>query len=416
MADEIITSAGSPAPDSSPAASATSGEVSAQPSTAGAVGGGEVSPTPSASAPVEKFLDMPDPGLDPEGYSQRFENLTDEEADLFAEGRVKYSEKPKEAEKPAATAPVEAQPQEQGNPTLSKEEFEKLPPRAQAAIQAAQKQLDEFGELGPLLQPEARQELDQLLGDPRVRQVVEQRARGEKLTFDEKTILTPQNIGSIMQKAGIDLAALDGISDPATTQQAIAKVVAVALQEGLDAGKLRAQIDHSNELRSQEVNHYFESELKSLVSGFDELKSDLHHNDPKHPANGFVSFLKESLGKGHISYDFLKNQGEGALKGQYIAWRATQKGGIGALLKAPQANQRMQILEDLAQAATREAVNTANRTPSSAPVSSIRTIDGVQIDGQKYLTDIAYRDWADDQVSSSAGASALAGLAVKNSW
>ena len=361
-----------------------------------------------------KFLEMPDPASDPDGYATRFDSLTDEESDLFAEGRVKYAEKPKEAEKPAATQPQA--PQEQGSPTLTKDEFEKLPPRAQAAIQAAQKQLDEFNELGPLLHPEARQELDQILSDPRVQQVIQQRARGERLTFDEKQILNPQNLNSIIQKAGIDLTTLDGIADPATTQQAISKVIAVALQEGLDAGVLRAQIDHSEALRTQEINTYFDSGLKELATGFDELKSPLNHNDPNHPIKDFRAFLKDALEKRHITYDFLKSQGEGALKGQYIAWRATQKGGVAALLKAPQANARMRILEDLNKAATQEAVNAANRTPSSAPTSMIRTIDGIQIDGQRYLSDVRYRDWADDQPLSDAGVSALTKLAMTNQW
>lgn len=398
------SSAPSSAPDSS-AASAPLADSSADASGYAQSTGDAESSTGAAVSPGsvgdsgEKFLELPDRLTDPEGFLARMNSLTDEEMDLFADGKVKTIEaaaKPEEkveqkqevpGQEKTATAEIEA---------LSPEEFAKLPANVQKVIQTAQAKLDKLSEyeadLGPLLDPKARQELDSLLDDPRVRSVIEQRARGEDLSFDHESILTPENIAALVKDSGVSIDAFDGLTDPQGTTRAISMVVKKALQVGIDAGKLRSDVDAKNEARKAEYQNFFDSNLKGLTTKIDALKSNLDVNDPTHPVAPFVQHLQKLLGDKMISFDYLKTVG--SLEPVYLAWQATQKGGVGALLKKPEANMRNRLVREMTEEVTKTAVNAAGRGVAAGSQDS-----NIQygIDGQRYLSDESYRDQVLDQ-------------------
>ena len=333
--------------------------------------------------------------------------MTDEEMDLFAEGKIKTIETTPAADKPAdggdkpaaeAPKPAEGQDHDDELVPLSKEEFEKLPPSAQKLIQTAEKRLQRLSEyeadLGPLLDPKARQELDALLDDPRVRTVLEQRTRGDQFTFDHEAVLTPENLQKLVKAAGVSIEAFDGLTDPNGTMQALTLVARQAVQVGIDAGKTRAQLDAAAETAKVEMNNFFDNGLKDLTNKIDSLKSKLDVNDPNHPIAPFVQHIRSLLADKKISYAYLKEIG--SLEPAFIAWQTVQKGGLAALIKKPEANMRNRLVRDMAETVTATAVNAAGRgMPAAAPNTNVK----YGVDGARYLSDKAYQDQILDQHS-----------------
>jgi hypothetical protein len=421
-AENTSSSAPASAVASTPLADTSSASVggSAQPSdVAESSTGSAVSPG-SVGDFGEKFIELPDRYKDPAGFQARLDSLTDAEMDLFADGKIKTidtkTDDPASLEKANAPAVAAKPGQEAEIASLSPEQFAALPAYVKNVIQGAQAKLERLSEyeadLGPLLDPKARQELDSLLDDPRVRSIIDQRQRGDNFSFDHEKVMTPENISEIIKSAGVSIDAFDGLTDPEGTMQALSTVLSKGIQIGIDAGKTRSEVAYQAEAKKLEYTNFFENGLKDLTGKIDSLKSGLNHNDGNHPVAPFVLHLQKMLGEKKVSFEYLKELG--SLEPIFVAWQATQKGGLGAIIRRPEANLRNRLVREMTEAATNTAVNSAGRGMATG------ALDGkVQygVDATRYLSDPTYRDHVLDQNESNEKVmNALGRLGATGKW
>ena len=399
---------GSPS-GAAPAASAADTSGSAQSgSDAGSSSGSSSSPAVDSSASggaQSSFLSLPDPNLDPVGFNARMGELTDEEVDLYSSGKFQFDKKDVSASAGDDPDSTEGHVEKtadsiEEDPTifegLDEKEFQSLPPKAQALIKAAQAKFESLKSLEPLFDPEAQKQLNDLLDHPQVRQIIDLQRRGENsLSFNAPDILTQQNIMSLVEKAGVNIDDLDMTIDRESGMQNLQKVIAHALETGIRSGELREQIKMGNQAKTREIETFFDTSLKDITTKVKALNSTLSVNDPKHPIAPFTAYLKQALESKQINYEFLK--GHGGLEPMFLAWQATQKGGLQAIIQKPLANQRMKLLKDISDSAKNEAINAANRKISTGIPNDANVRFGV--DGQRYLSDDKYKETILDKYS-----------------
>lgn len=333
-----------------------------------------------------------------------YENLTDEQRERFdagdfeiedpnaskevkedGEGAVEYDENGEVVVKEKPEPKEEAQVQE-GDSVLSAEEFAKLPPKVQEVIKQAQEAIqDEDYKVFK----ESREALDELLSDPRVLQVIDQRRRGNELQFDPNRVFDAPTIETLAKNAGVDLKKIDFVVDPEHAAEQFAKIMGHAHQMGIDNGKVAAKMELAAQAKVQQTEKFYEdgfSEIMNEVPGAKGIRAD----DPKSPLKPFHDFLASNLTKGTMTHESVMAFG---IKPLYMAFLA-KEGKLTELLNKPVANARQKFFEDAKRAGTQAIVAASSRIGGKPMEQSKHGIDG-----QKYLTDTSYKNQILDKFS-----------------
>lgn len=333
-----------------------------------------------------------------------YENLTDEQRERFdagdfeiedpnaskevnedGEGAVEYDENGEVVVKEKPEPKEEAQVQE-GDSVLSAEEFAKLPPKVQEVLKQAQEAIqDEDYKVFKA----SRDALDELLSDPRVLQVIDQRRRGNDLEFDPNRVFDAPTIEMLAKNAGVDLKKIDFVVDPEYAAEQLAKIMGHAHQMGIDNGKVAAKMELAAQAKVQQTEKFYEdgfSEIMNEVPGAKGIRAD----DPKSPLKPFHDFLASNLTKGTMTHESVMAFG---IKPLYMAFLA-KEGKLTELLNKPAANARQKFFEDAKRAGTQAIVAASSRIGGKPMVQSKHGIDG-----QKYLTDTSYKNQILDKFS-----------------
>lgn len=333
-----------------------------------------------------------------------YENLTDEQRERFdagdfeiedpnaskevkedGEGAVEYDENGEVVVKEKPEPKEEAQVQE-GDSVLSAEEFAKLPPKVQEVLKQAQEAIqDEDYKVFK----ESREALDELLSDPRVLQVIDQRRRGNELQFDPNRVFDAPTIETLAKNAGVDLKKIDFVVDPEHAAEQFAKIMGHAHQMGIDNGKVAAKMELAAQAKVQQTEKFYEdgfSEIMNEVPGAKGIRAD----DPKSPLKPFHDFLASNLTKGTMTHESVMAFG---IKPLYMAFLA-KEGKLTELLNKPVANARQKFFEDAKRAGTQAIVAASSRIGGKPMEQSKHGIDG-----QKYLTDTSYKNQILDKFS-----------------
>lgn len=333
-----------------------------------------------------------------------YENLTDEQRERFdagdfeiedpnaskevkedGEGVVEYDENGEVVVKEKPEPKEDAQVQE-GDSVLSAEEFAKLPPKVQEVLKQAQEviQDEDFKVF-----KESREALDELLSDPRVLQVIDQRRRGNELQFDPNRVFDAPTIETLAKNAGVDLKKIDFVVDPEHAAEQLAKIMGHAHQMGIDNGKVAAKMELAAQAKVQQTKKFYEdgfSEIMNEVPGAKGIRAD----DPKSPLKPFHDFLASNLTKGTMTHESVMAFG---IKPLYMAFLA-KEGKLTELLHKPVANARQKFFEDAQKAGTQAIVASSSRIGGKPMEQSKHGIDG-----QKYLTDTSYKNQILDKFS-----------------
>lgn len=333
-----------------------------------------------------------------------YENLTDEQRERFdagdfeiedpnaskevkedGEGAVEYDENGEVVVKEKPEPKEEAQVQE-GDSVLSAEEFAKLPPKVQEVLKQAQEAIqDEDYKVFKA----SRDALDELLSDPRVLQVIDQRRRGNDLEFDPNRVFDAPTIETLAKNAGVDLKKIDFVVDPEHAFEQFAKIMAHGHQMGIDNGKVAAKMELAAQEKVKQTNKFYEdgfSEIMNEVPGAKGIRAD----DPKSPLKPFHDFLASNLTKGTMTHESVMAFG---IKPLYMAFLA-KEGKLTELLNKPAANARQKFFEDAKRAGTQAIVAASSRIGGKPMEQSKHGIDG-----QKYLTDTSYKNQILDKFS-----------------
>lgn len=333
-----------------------------------------------------------------------YENLTDEQRERFdagdfeiedhnaskevkedGEGVVEYDENGEVVVKEKPEPKEDAQVQE-GDSVLSAEEFAKLPPKVQEVLKQAQEAIqDEDFKVFK----ESREALDELLSDPRVLQVIDQRRRGNELQFDPNRVFDAPTIETLAKNAGVDLKKIDFVVDPEHAAEQFAKIMGHAHQMGIDNGKVAAKMELAAQAKVQQTEKFYEdgfSEIMNEVQGAKGIRAD----DPKSPLKPFHDFLASNLTKGTMTHESVMAFG---IKPLYMAFLA-KEGKLTELLNKPAANARKKFFEDAKRAGTQAIVAASSRIGGKPMEQSKHGIDG-----QKYLTDTSYKNQILDKFS-----------------
>lgn len=333
-----------------------------------------------------------------------YENLTAEQRERFdagdfeiedpnaskevkedGEGAVEYDENGEVVVKEKPEPKEEAQVQE-GDSVLSAEEFAKLPPKVQEVLKQAQEAIqDEDYKVFKA----SRDALDELLSDPRVLQVIDQRRRGNDLEFDPNRVFDAPTIETLAKNAGVDLKKIDFAVDPEHAAEQFAKIMGHAHQMGIDNGKVAAKMELAAQEKVKQTNKFYEdgfSEIMNEVPGAKGIRAD----DPKSPLKPFHDFLASNLTKGTMTHESVMAFG---IKPLYMAFLA-KEGKLTELLNKPAANARQKFFEDAKRAGTQAIVAASSRIGGKPMEQSKHGIDG-----QKYLTDTSYKNQILDKFS-----------------
>lgn len=388
-----------------PAASSAPAESSAPASTGGSEGssaatgsteghGSESTGSESSSGPLK--IDYNDQNF--------YENLTEEQRERFdagefeiadpnaameakedGEGEVEYDDNGEVVVKDKPEPKEEAHVQE-GDSVLSAEEFAKLPPKVQEVLKQAQEAIqDEDFKVFKA----SRDALDELLSDPRVLQVIDQRRRGNDLEFDPNRVFDAPTIETLAKNAGVDLKKIDFAVDPEHAAEQFAKIMGHAHQMGIDNGKVAAKMELAAQEKVKQTNKFYEdgfSEIMNEVPGAKGIRAD----DPKSPLKPFHDFLASNLTKGTMTHESVMAFG---IKPLYMAFLA-KEGKLTELLNKPAANARQKFFEDAKRAGTQAIVAASSRIGGKPMEQSKHGIDG-----QKYLTDASYKNQILDKFS-----------------
>ena len=276
-------------------------------------------------------------------------------------------------------------PQEAPKPTegesdvLTEAEFAALPPKAQAALRDAQAMI---GDEDYKIFKQSKDALDQLLEDPRVQQVIDQRRRGNQFEFNPEAVFDTKSIEAMAKDAGVKLEMIDFSTDPEGSAKILSQVVAKAHQMGLDNGKTVERIQMA---QKAEV----ETRQKKYDDGFGELQKsvqgakDVPYSDPKSPLFPFFQHLAQGLQTGDFTHKGILGMG---IRPMYMAWLESQ-GKLQELLQKPAANARERFFQDAQKTATHAAVTASQARMGGNPQQNSRH----GIDQDKYLTDSTYR-------------------------
>ena len=415
-----------PAPSAAPAASSAPAAPAAS-SAPASTGGAEGSSAATGSTEghgTESTGSQASSGLLKVNYNDEnfYENLTDEQREQFDAGNFEIedpnasAEVKKEGEdaleyddngdvvtkdQPEPKEEVQAQ---EGDSVLSAEEFAKLPPKVQEVLKQAQEviQDEDFKVF-----KESREALDELLSDPRVLQIIDQRRRGNELQFDPNRVFDAQTIETLAKNAGVDLKKIDFVVDPEHAVEQFAKILGHAHQMGIDNGKVAANMDLAAQAKKQQIEKFYEdgfSEIMNEVPGAKGIRAD----DPKSPLKPFHDFLASNLSKGTMTHDSVAAIG---IKPLYMAFLA-KEGKLTELLHKPVANARQKFFEDAQKAGTQAIVASSARLGGKPQEQSKHGIDG-----QKYLTDASYKNQVLDKFSENeAVLSDLGTLELTGKW
>lgn len=397
-----------PAPSAAPAASSAPAAPAAS-SAPASTGGAEGSSAATGSTEghgTESTGSQASSGLLKVDYNDQnfYEKMTDEQREQFDAGNFEIedpnasAEVKKEGEdaleyddngdvvtkdQPETKEEVQAQ---EGDSVLSAEEFAKLPPKVQEVLKQAQEviQDEEFKVF-----KESRDALDELLSDPRVLQVIDQRRRGNDLEFNPNRVFDAPTIETLAKNAGVDLKKIDFVVDPEHAAEQIAKIMGHAHQMGIDNGKVAAKMELADQAKKQQTEKFYEdgfSEIMNEVPGAKGIRAD----DPKSPLKPFHDFLASNLSKGVMTHDSIMAIG---IKPLYMAFLA-KEGKLTELLNKPAANARQKFFEDAKRAGTQAIVASSSRIGGKPMEQSKHGIDG-----QKYLTDTSYKNQILDKFS-----------------
>jgi hypothetical protein len=373
--DPVVASTPAPAATTT----STADSSAAVPATAQVDAGGTSeqggTPAPASEAP-ERVLSLPDPETDLDAYHQALSNLSDEDQDAFNEGRVEYKKADAKDDKPVEDKGLAVDGDDE---PLTPAELSKLPPKVQKALERAQAMQDQHGEFAEFLKPEFQNELDSVLSDPRVQAVIDERKRGGQLSYDASQVLTPNTLNQLVSKAGVDLKSIDFLTDPEGSQAAILKVIGQAIEEGKAAGKIETAMTAKAEAAQKARENFYEKGFSGLQEKIPGLKSSLPLNDPKHPAYPFQEFLRQGIQKGHLTHEFIMDQG--SLEPLFLMYQA-KTGGIQSIINKPQANAKARFLAEAQKAATNEAVSAVGKRLGSNPTSGAIKHG---VDGEEFL-------------------------------
>lgn len=264
---------------------------------------------------------------------------------------------------------------------LSEQEFAALPPKAQTILREAQAMM---GDEDFKIFKQSKDALDQLLEDPRVQQVIDQRRRGDKFDFQPEAVFDAKSIEAMAKDAGINLKMIDFATDPEGSAQIMSQVVARAHQMGIDNGKtserLQAMQKAEVETRQRKYDEGFDALQKSIPGA-----KEVPYSDPKSPLYPFYQHLAQGLQAGDFTHNGILKMG---IKPMYMAWLDSQ-GKLQELLNKPAANAREKFFQDAQKAATEAAV-TASQAKMGGNPQSQASRHG--IDPNKYMTDSVYRE------------------------
>lgn len=351
-------------------------------------------PAESGASTGSTELQVPSAGpllIDPLNFD--YETLSDEDKARYDNDQFEFKQDAEavvlkaedddstnETDKPAdVVAPKSNDAGEPG--VLTEQEFAALPPKAQTVLREAQAMM---GDEDFKIFKQSKDALDQLLEDPRVQQVIDQRRRGDKFDFQPEAVFDAKSIETMAKDAGINLKMIDFATDPEGSAQIMSQVVAKAHQMGIDNGKT---VERLQTMQKQEV----ETRQKKYDEGFDALQKsvpgakDIPYSDPKSPLHPFYQHLAQGLQTGDFTHNGILKMG---VKPMYMAWLDSQ-GKLQDLLNKPAANAREKFFQDAQKTATTAAV-TASQSRIGGNPQSQTSRHG--IDPNKYMVDSTYRE------------------------
>lgn len=376
-----------PAPSSAPAAAPAVAPSPVAVPDAGGVPAGQ-GQAPSSAPAVSS---VPDASVDPAGFETWFDNASDEERIAFFDGPKETAEvvdpdvdpdavsedpeAPKEA--PAAAESVELE--DEG---LTQEEFEKLPPRAQAALREAQ-------ELGAMveankavLDPTFKEDLRVAFSDPVIARRLAEIQHGQdsiptwlKGDFDEASMV--DSFLSQVKEQDLDLSL-----NPDATKQHLQALVKSAVVDTVRRMEMKQDFERRENARIQEETKVLANGFANLTQEFVSLRSDKPLDSSDHPVETFRSQVLKDLESGRVSFEYVKEN----LPAMFAGF--AQKGaGVKEIVAQREAKIRTNFIRNLTDAARQGAVTAAGAKPQA----NARPANALGIDEARYTADPTYR-------------------------
>ena len=372
-APAVATPAAASASPPAGGAPAATGQPAAAASAPAAGGAGQPAAAPAFKSALEGL-----PARNSPDYQKAFAALPLErqqavETELFdrLQNPAKYAELDKPAATPAATPAAEG-----GEPAevfLTQEEFDALPPNAQAVVTRMQKVI---GEVEPYIgDGQLAKGMEMMIANPVIKAEMARMSGAEdpyamppelEAAFDPSKIVSPK-----------DLEKLDFQLKPDEAKGTLADLLLKAFEQGARQSTMKAEVKTQQQVALVKRVNLFEKQLNDLQVTHPSLKSDLPLRDPNHPLKPYLQWAHSNLGD-----HWLEKNGQAVGYAAYLA--AT--GGMNKAMENVAKNTRLQFIRSI-ENGEKQVATMGRGAPAATPAKTV--MDGIDLD--KYKADPAYR-------------------------
>jgi len=361
---------------------AAAGAAPAAPSPAPDAGLAAASPSSGApSSPGQDFSSIPNPDIDPEGWSAAWDGMEDHQREAY-DAWARSQQNPPSAEETgddtvqdpdAPAAPAAAPVAEDAE--ITEQVFSSLPANVQKALRDAQDLGSRFAEKEQFLNSE--EDFKAILSDPVIKTRLAEMQHGIQIPkWLEADMDASGLIDSFLKEHGEKLDSLD----PGASKEALSSLVQSVTADVTRRLEIKNQIAQAQARVVQERTEFLSNSFANLATEFAQLKSNLPLDSDQHPINGFREALLSDLESGRVSFDYVKDN----IKGMFMGFAGKS---VGEIVQAAQAKVRTNFLPNLTQK-MREAAVTAAGAPRPAPPPAANQHG---VDPARYRSDADYQ-------------------------